>query len=805
MKWIKDFLVRFSRPYFYFIWFFTSFYCLLAYVPFTYRQVLGIQLLPWLNTLADMQPFILISAVLLLMGSIFKIEKKDDLAPEDRRELFFLLGFSIFLTVWNLPKRLENNWLSLVFSFACLLPVFWLSFFDLRNTTRLKTKSEPSWILILTGLITGFIVSITIGLAYDGIKLELIVPGVNLTLLSVIVLCFAEQFFRQVNFNLEKKFRGYALTLGLVISAFLFFKVCAAISFFGAGAALWSLFFGMALGFAFAGYSMQNIMRQKDLEQLTETPGLFVFAKGLHLAGFSKYLYWGFWPIWIILIYCIGNFIPALDWNGLVQQLLCAFLLVTCFFQVYLQISRWLYRKLDDKILTTALVALAAGYCLVALFIQSKKIQKIQTPNPLFSIAKSTLFTGERNNDFYHFLQSRMNLSSDIKINLADIPLFAPKAEPKFGKPNIFIFVVDSLRRDYLQPYNSDINFTPQINKFASESFVFKNAFTRYGATGLSEPSIWAGRTLPHKMYPKPFAPVNSLEKLLIAEHYKTWISRDSILSEILTSTASNEDLDFGVSTQQLDLCRSSREIIDRLASAAQNSSPVFTYSQAQNIHVSVLAHKKLVNTETKKYDNFNALYASELEKVDSCFGEFIAGLKRLNLFEKSIVVLTADHGDSLGEEGRYGHAYTIYPEIMRIPLLISIPKSYQSIVEANTDRLVFSTDITATLQYFLNREEKIDHWSMGQSLFIDKGSQYTPRLEQQHLLMSSYGPVAGLLSADGKSIYISDAVNFVDNLYTINEKGASNEGVNLSLKNENETILREKIVDLYNHFNIQF
>ena len=30
--------------------------------------------------------------------------------------------------------------------------------------------------------------------------------------------------------------------------------------------------------------------------------------------------------------------------------------------------------------------------------------------------------------------------------------------------------------------------------------------------------------------------------------------------------------------------------------------------------------------------------------------------------YERSIIVLTSDHGDSLGEDGRWGHAYTVFP-----------------------------------------------------------------------------------------------------------------------------------------------
>src|SRR5207245_1024455 len=59
-------------------------------------------------------------------------------------------------------------------------------------------------------------------------------------------------------------------------------------------------------------------------------------------------------------------------------------------------------------------------------------------------------------------------------------------------RPDIYIFVIDSLRQDYVIPYDNEANYTPEIASFASDSLVFRNAFSRYAGTTLSEPAIWA-------------------------------------------------------------------------------------------------------------------------------------------------------------------------------------------------------------------------------------------------------------------------------------------------------------------------
>jgi len=83
------------------------------------------------------------------------------------------------------------------------------------------------------------------------------------------------------------------------------------------------------------------------------------------------------------------------------------------------------------------------------------------------------------------------------------VPSLGPA--PADPKPLIFLFVIDSLRPDYLRPYNAAVGFPPQIDAFAADSLLFRNAFSRYGGTGLSVSSIWMGAAGPHKQYVQPF------------------------------------------------------------------------------------------------------------------------------------------------------------------------------------------------------------------------------------------------------------------------------------------------------------
>src|SRR5207302_8238889 len=57
---------------------------------------------------------------------------------------------------------------------------------------------------------------------------------------------------------------------------------------------------------------------------------------------------------------------------------------------------------------------------------------------------------------------------------------FVDQLTPTKGeRPNIFVFVIDSMRPDYLGAYNSKVDFTPNLDAFARDSIVVRNAYPK--------------------------------------------------------------------------------------------------------------------------------------------------------------------------------------------------------------------------------------------------------------------------------------------------------------------------------------
>src|SRR6185503_19449312 len=114
-----------------------------------------------------------------------------------------------------------------------------------------------------------------------------------------------------------------------------------------------------------------------------------------------------------------------------------------------------------------------------------------------------------------------------------------------------------------------------------------------------------------------------------------------------------------------------------------QGSRPVFFYTLSQNVHISIAWSRPPPPNRT--YPGFFPQVAAGVERLYSCFVGFIDFLKRTGRYDDSIIILLSDHGDSLGEEGRWGHAYVIVPEIIRIPLIIHIPAALRGQMSARS------------------------------------------------------------------------------------------------------------------------
>lgn len=383
--------------------------------------------------------------------------------------------------------------------------------------------------------------------------------------------------------------------------------------------------------------------------------------------------------------------------------------------------------------------------------------ERYAAADPLFKFMSDGLVTRAGfDGEYFRFLQVYTN-ARGASITIPDVDLTTAPARPAGHRPDIFLFVIDSLRRDYLSPYNPAVSFTPNIERFASENFVFRNVFTRHGATQLAAPSIWAGAEVIRKILAPGFERMNAVEKLVNAEGYRIAIN-DHTVAAYLRPTTPVTKIDPNVLSVDTDLCQNLKALEEHLDASTADARPVFGYLSPMNIHI-LNTRRGGQQSLDGDYPGFYAPYASRLRRIDACFGNFVSYLQQRGRYDNSIIVLTSDHGDSLGENGYWGHATWLFPEVARLPLIVRLPPSLRAAVTTDLAGVAFSADIAPTLWVLCARQLKDLGPLFGSPLFVPKDGRLPDRRRDSFLLTSSYGAAYGLLRRNGRQLYVTDLV----------------------------------------------
>lgn len=80
------------------------------------------------------------------------------------------------------------------------------------------------------------------------------------------------------------------------------------------------------------------------------------------------------------------------------------------------------------------------------------------------------------------------------------------------------------------------------------------------------------------------------------------------------------------------------------------------------------------LNLTTEEHEALVSLYDGSIAEVDQLIGEILTVLDREGLRERTMVVVTADHGEEFCDHGGYSHGQTMYRETIRVPLIINGP-----------------------------------------------------------------------------------------------------------------------------------
>lgn len=277
----------------------------------------------------------------------------------------------------------------------------------------------------------------------------------------------------------------------------------------------------------------------------------------------------------------------------------------------------------------------------------------------------------------------------------------------KEKEKNVLLITIDTLRPDRLSCYSTDYCQTSNIDALASKGVVFERAFAHTPTTLASHVSIMLGSTPLHHGIHQNANFVLAEEFLTLAEYLK---SRGYSTGAFIG--AFPLDSRFGLS-QGFD-------VYDEAYPSKSSSAFVFPERNARHVLGSALDWLEGQNSPwfsfihiwdphapyspPEPFGNIfkNDPYSGEVAYVDSEIKKLFNILENKGLLEDTLIVLTADHGESLGEHGESTHGYFAYNSTIWVPLIMVGP----GIDPARIGAYVSHIDIFPTVCDFLRIEK---------------------------------------------------------------------------------------------------
>jgi arylsulfatase A-like enzyme len=233
-------------------------------------------------------------------------------------------------------------------------------------------------------------------------------------------------------------------------------------------------------------------------------------------------------------------------------------------------------------------------------------------------------------------------------------------------------------------------------------------------------------------------------------------VSDDEILRQLLSPNDNLVKLDTDKKLwNQLEACSTIRQTEGWLDSGMDKRHPIFFYTQPKNVHQFAHNDLPMMNRDNWRLrPGFNNRIAYEIGQVDECLGGFFKFLKTRGLYDNSIIIVTSDHGDATGELGRSSHSLSIFPEVMRVPLMVHLPADMKRKVVYDDTHLSALTDITPSLYYLLGHRPIVANPLFGHPLFVESRDEVEHYQRTQLFLASDERAVYGLLTENGKYLY---------------------------------------------------
>ena len=269
----------------------------------------------------------------------------------------------------------------------------------------------------------------------------------------------------------------------------------------------------------------------------------------------------------------------------------------------------------------------------------------------------------------------------------------------KIPRPDhIIIITIDAVRPDHLGCYGYSRGISPNIDRLAQRGVVVRNAYANAPWTKPSVASLFSSlRPNIHRTVDRDHSlpdQIRTMAERLKESGYFTCFFNGG--NPLIHEFRFDQGFDFYDYRESLD----SAEVVRRLQSflpQAQGKN-IFAYIHLMDTHLPYHLHegnrelaaaaprnfvpgdferrdvreataKGELTAEEKAY--LIALYDEQIRYSDKSVGELVSIFQTAGLLDRSLLILTSDHGEELWDHENYEHGHSLYEEVLRVPLIM--------------------------------------------------------------------------------------------------------------------------------------
>ncbi len=252
------------------------------------------------------------------------------------------------------------------------------------------------------------------------------------------------------------------------------------------------------------------------------------------------------------------------------------------------------------------------------------------------------------------------------------------------ARPDVVVFLVDTLRADALGAYDAPLP-TRHFDAFARESVLFTDAIAQSSWTLPSVAALFTGLDPDRLGVYGPWGDlpesVETLAEALGRAGYRT----GGFVANALMTRRRGYAQGFAEWRQEEKPSSTGRPagqiVAEALTWLEGAAAPRFAYLHVMEPHAPYgprggelvdLARK--VSPNAAEIERLRAGYRSDVLAADEALGALLDGLRRRGRLDQSIVIALADHGEEFFEHRNQGHGKTLYREVLHIPFAVRLP-----------------------------------------------------------------------------------------------------------------------------------